>query len=202
MPLQRYEKEKMLEACLSVFAQKGYKNTSTSMLAEGAGVSKSLIFHHFKSKKKLYFSLLEHCFEKVSHALQVESVLEHEDFFEAMDLFIQRKFAYYQAHPNESKLFYEAFFSNPNELTEEIAEKFEDVLSTQNQVWGQLFEKVPLRADIDRKQAFELLVITYGHLDNQFFAKLANSEVVDTEFVHDLYRKWVSYCHMIRKGIE
>lgn len=51
MPLQLYEKEQILDACLEIFARHGYAKTSTGMLAEAAGISKALIFHHFKSKK-------------------------------------------------------------------------------------------------------------------------------------------------------
>ncbi|WP_217563394.1 TetR/AcrR family transcriptional regulator, partial [Paenibacillus sp. GbtcB18] len=62
MPIQLYERKEILEACLSVFARHGYKDTSTGMLAGAAGISMSLIFHHFNSKKTLYLSLLVHCF--------------------------------------------------------------------------------------------------------------------------------------------
>ncbi|TWL86384.1 hypothetical protein [Bacillus licheniformis] len=34
MPLQLYEKEQILDACLEVFARHGFAKTSTGMLAE------------------------------------------------------------------------------------------------------------------------------------------------------------------------
>jgi len=34
------------------------------MLAEAAGISKALIFHHFNSKKELYLNVLDRCFKK------------------------------------------------------------------------------------------------------------------------------------------
>ena len=36
MPLQLYDKEKILDTCLTVFARHGYENTSVAMLAEAA----------------------------------------------------------------------------------------------------------------------------------------------------------------------
>jgi AcrR family transcriptional regulator len=58
MPKQLYDKEQILDDCLAVFARHGYEKTSTGMLAEAAGISRALIFHHFNSKKELYLSLL------------------------------------------------------------------------------------------------------------------------------------------------
>ena len=54
MPLKLYEKEEILDACFHVFAHYGYAKTSTAMLAEAAGISKALLLHHFKNKKKLF----------------------------------------------------------------------------------------------------------------------------------------------------
>lgn len=65
MPLKLYEKQKILDACFLVFARQGYATTSTAMLAEAAGISKALIFHHFKSKKELYIRVLGRCFEEM-----------------------------------------------------------------------------------------------------------------------------------------
>ncbi|MDI3410004.1 TetR/AcrR family transcriptional regulator [Bacillus sonorensis] len=80
MPLQLYDKEQILETCLAVFARHGYAKTSTGMLAEAAGISKALIFHHFKSKKDLYLSLLDYCIDKVKKHLSIDDLPHDEDF--------------------------------------------------------------------------------------------------------------------------
>ena len=59
MPLKRYEKSTILDACFHAFAERGYDGTTTAMLAEAAGISRALIFHHFESKKKLYLTIVE-----------------------------------------------------------------------------------------------------------------------------------------------
>lgn len=81
MPLQLYEKEQILDACLAVFARYGYEKTTTAMLAEVAGVSKALIFHHFKNKRNLYISILDQCLEKVTDHLHMDDLTQYENFF-------------------------------------------------------------------------------------------------------------------------
>ena len=47
-------KDRILEAALIEFADKGYKKASTNTIVREAGVSKGLLFHYYKSKKDLY----------------------------------------------------------------------------------------------------------------------------------------------------
>ena len=47
------KQEKILRAALELFAQEGYKATSTSKVAKRAGVSEGLIFRHFENKEGL-----------------------------------------------------------------------------------------------------------------------------------------------------
>jgi AcrR family transcriptional regulator len=49
----------ILDAALSVFADRGYHNSSIDDIAREGGVSKALIYEHFASKQGLYAELLE-----------------------------------------------------------------------------------------------------------------------------------------------
>lgn len=46
-------KDKILQAALALFAEKGFHTTSVSQIAEAAGVSKGLTYNYFESKEKL-----------------------------------------------------------------------------------------------------------------------------------------------------
>jgi len=47
------KKERIIEAALHLFAEEGFKATSTSKVARKAGVSEGLIFRHFQNKDGL-----------------------------------------------------------------------------------------------------------------------------------------------------
>jgi TetR/AcrR family transcriptional regulator len=160
LPQQLYDREKILESCLAVFAHHGYKNTSTGMLAEAAGISKALIFHHFKSKKKLYFNLLEYCYEKGGRVFLMDTVLKDGDFFQAVRISMKKKFEYYRKNSNESKLVYEAFYLTPDELKEELEERYGDVFQEKNQLWEKLFAQVSLQSGVKRSEAMEFIMMT------------------------------------------
>ncbi|EPY03748.1 hypothetical protein PAALTS15_28411 [Paenibacillus alvei TS-15] len=201
MPVRLYEREKVLRACISVFASNGYKNTSTGMLAEAAGTSKALIFHHFKSKKKLYFSLLDHCFEKLSSEIRADYILDNEDFFEAIDTISRLKLNYYRKYANEYKLVYEAFYLTPNELKEDIELKYGHAIAIRYQEWERLFEKVSLREGVQRRQAFELIKITLEHFQKKFIVELKDMNNIDEDRLDVLLDEMKFFCSMIRHGI-
>lgn len=47
------KKEQIIEVATKLFSKKGFENTSVALICETAGVSKGLVFHHFKSKNEL-----------------------------------------------------------------------------------------------------------------------------------------------------
>lgn len=58
-------KEKILQTSLSLFAQKGYADTSTKEISIQAGVSEALIFKHFGNKDALLMHLIKSGYRRV-----------------------------------------------------------------------------------------------------------------------------------------
>ncbi|MES1054373.1 TetR/AcrR family transcriptional regulator [Bacillus thuringiensis] len=71
-------KEEILEAGLEVFAEKGYYNTTTALIAEKVGISQPYIFRFFRTKEELFVAALERAFERILQTFKnVESNPEH-----------------------------------------------------------------------------------------------------------------------------
>lgn len=202
MPLQRYDKEKILDICFNVFARHGYANTSTTMLAEAAGISKALIFHHFNSKKDLYLSVLDRCFEKGRVAMHFDTLMETHDFFEAKEKVSVTKFHYYKKNPDLMRIIKEAFYTTPDELKAEIQEKYGALLRANEKEWNRLFSKVPLREGVDREQAFRLIMLTLDYFDEKYLAELERSGDLEETYLQHFIEERNSYLSMIRFGIE
>jgi len=202
LPSQLYDKEQILDACLAVFAHHGYKNTSTGMLAEAAGVSKALIFHHFKSKKELYLSVLDRCFEKGRIDMGFDNLLEYQNFFEAKEKFSIIKLDYYKRNPDLYKVVREAFFAPPDALKEDIKEKYGALITNKDKEWERLFERIPLREGVDRGQAFTLVMFILDYFDNKYISELADNDDLDEKYLRSFLEERNSFLSLIRYGIE
>jgi AcrR family transcriptional regulator len=56
--------QELLDAALSVFAERGYRNTRLEEVAEEAGVTKGTIYHYFSTKEELLRRAIEHHHER------------------------------------------------------------------------------------------------------------------------------------------
>lgn len=54
---------KITEAALEVFAEYGYHGTTMEQIRQVSGLSKSLVYHYFPSKEKLFFHLVDSALE-------------------------------------------------------------------------------------------------------------------------------------------
>ena len=63
MNLEQEKRERIINAALEEFAQKGYKNASTNEIVKKANISKGLLFHYFSNKKSLYLFLFDYAMD-------------------------------------------------------------------------------------------------------------------------------------------
>lgn len=58
-------RDKILDVAEERFARRGYSGVGVRELAEAAGLSKSSLFHHFRSKDVLYLAVLDRIFDRI-----------------------------------------------------------------------------------------------------------------------------------------
>ena len=193
-----------------MFVKYGYKKTTTEMLADEAGISKALLFHHFKSKKKIYFSILEHVFEKMSLEIPEEPLTEYKDYFDARVNSGYNKVDYLRNNPKANKMMVEAFHNTPDELKEDInkfslklKEKYGDVEEKKEIVMKKLFNELNLRKDVDESHAYELISIVTQYFRKRVAIDLTDSDkIYDEKYWKNFFDKRKEFLNMIRYGIE
>jgi len=58
-------KQKIAQTALQLFAERGYENTSTQLIAREAGVSEALIFRHFGNKEQLLTHIIKSGYKRI-----------------------------------------------------------------------------------------------------------------------------------------
>lgn len=102
--IRRVNEKIILEAALSLFAEKGYNSTSMDSIAKQAKVSKGNLYNYFKNKEALLESVLQNGinqFSELYYENQLE--LESEDDFEQ---FLRANFEILKVNKSFWKLYY------------------------------------------------------------------------------------------------
>ena len=60
-------RQQIISAATEVFSRHGFQGTTLRQLAQKAGVSEAMIYHHFSSKEELYDAILEKKIEERKH---------------------------------------------------------------------------------------------------------------------------------------
>lgn len=61
---QEERRTQIIEAAMALFANRGFKGTTTREIACAAGISEAIIFRHFATKEDLYDAIIAHTLEK------------------------------------------------------------------------------------------------------------------------------------------
>ena len=63
-------REQILEAAVTVFAERGYEGASTDVIARMAGISQPYLFRLFGTKRELIIATVKRCFEDTESLFQ------------------------------------------------------------------------------------------------------------------------------------
>ena len=98
-------KNRILEAALIEFSEKGYKKASTNTIVKEAKVSKGLLFHYFISKKELYIHIYNYALETITNELYENVNFADRDVLNRLSASTLQKIESYQNHTLFTSLF-------------------------------------------------------------------------------------------------
>jgi len=129
----------IIEAAIAEFIEKGYGNTSMESIAQRAKLSKGGLYHHFKSKSEILFTVNLKFIEPVQQFIsQIEG---SPSIVDALNQYIDNYITYWVNHKKELSLYFlimNESFNNKEimelykESTSEIFDYFESIIK-----WGQ-----------------------------------------------------------------
>ena len=95
------KKQNIIRAATRLFAERGYDGTSTSQIAQEAGVTEPLIYYHFKGKDDLFSHILENSFKEYFSGLE-SLKKEVSTQFERIEGLIDFHFRFVEKMPDET----------------------------------------------------------------------------------------------------
>ncbi|MBT2639956.1 TetR/AcrR family transcriptional regulator [Bacillus sp. ISL-39] len=199
LSLNPEKQERILNAALKEFAQKGYENASTNEIVKAAGISKGLLFHYFSNKKELYFFLHNHFVDVLMEEFFSELDFSERDIFERLKNLMILKNRLMSRHPEIFDFMMSASQEASDEVKETLANANTELIHTS---YGRLFENIDLskfREGTDIQRAINIIMWTLEGFSSQALekAKKLNEGILDFD---EAFEEAEVYIDMLKKS--
>ena len=183
LSLPEDRQRKIINMGFQVFSQSTYKKAPVAEIAAKAGISKSLLFYHFKNKKELYLFLWEKSIELTSIAMKEQDVLGTNNYFEMLRRSLIGKCNLLREYPYVSEFSLRAYYEDNIEVKKEIQDSFQQINLNSEKKAFEVIDIEMLRDDIDIHQMYQEMVwASDGYLHRAFMQGDINVDKLKSDF--------------------
>ena len=114
-------RQRILEAALHEFSQRGYDAASLNTLCADNDISKGIIYHYFQDKDALYLLCVRECFERLTAHL-LESQATAGTVEQRLRAYFDARLLFFAQHPAYLGIFLNAVLYPPAHLAQRLAQ--------------------------------------------------------------------------------
>ncbi len=115
-------RQRILEAAMQEFSEKGYENASLNTVCVKYDISKGIIYHHFRDKEELYLLCVANCFAAITAYLKEVAGKLTGSAEQMLRIYFDARLHFFADNPLYLGIFVDAAFTPPASLCTEIAE--------------------------------------------------------------------------------
>ena len=184
--LDSEKQDRIINAAIKEFAQKGYDNASTNEIVKVAGISKGLLFHYFGNKKQLFLFLFDYCYTIIADDFYKKINMQEKDFFNRVRGAIIIKMDLMNKYPSLFKFMEESYMEDSPEIKVEIEKRFKEATDFN---MGKVYQGIDFskfREDMDIHKIMKIITFTFEKLSEEELlkAKLTPTHEIDYKKVH------------------
>jgi len=183
--LDSEKQDRIINAAIKEFAQKGYDSASTNEIVKEAGISKGLLFHYFQSKKQLFFFLFDYCYKLVADEFYKKVDLTERDFFKRIRQAVHIKMDLQSKYPEILTFIQEAFMQDSPEIKVEFDKKKQELNAINIGIIYDGIDLSKFRDDVDPQKILKIISWTFEKMSDEELlkAKMITGHKIDYEKV-------------------
>lgn len=155
--LEPEKQERILNAAMKKFAQKGYRNASTNEIVKEANIAKGMLFHYFHNKKDLFLSLYDYSLQILGEEFFRRIDLNERDLLKRWRQLALLKIEIIAKHPAMFSFIMAANFESDNEAKNDLQNKNKDFITSSYAMIYDHIDHSKWREDIDSKKAIDII---------------------------------------------
>ncbi|MFT5872549.1 MAG: TetR/AcrR family transcriptional regulator [Clostridium sp.] len=193
------KQERILEAAIREFADKGFEKASTNEIVKEAGISKGILFHYFKNKKNLFLFTFDYSLELCMDEFFKKVDLEEKDFFGKLRQISSYKLELVNKYPGIFKFFEVVIGEECIEIKNEIGERKKKLTDSN---YSKVFNNIDVskfRDGVDVSRSINIIMWTLEGLGTSELKKAKTSEskqinyektFAEMDIYMDIFKKW------------
>ncbi|KHE67114.1 TetR/AcrR family transcriptional regulator [Halobacillus sp. BBL2006] len=185
--LEQEKRDRILNAALAEFAQRGYKQASTNQIVKDAGISKGALFHYFKNKKDLYLSLYDHFIDLFLTQMQEQLDWTEKDIFIRNRKLASIKIELFHRYPEIFNFLNSVLTEDAREIQKALQVRRETFLSQNYKEMMADIDPSPFREGVDVDKAVDVITWSLEGFSYRQQAKVKGRKLdeIDLEEVLD-----------------
>jgi TetR/AcrR family transcriptional regulator len=196
--LEKEKRDRIINAVIKEFAQKGYENASTNEMVKEAGISKGLLFHYFKNKKQLYLFLKDHLMELLAKEFYQKVTFTDPDIFVRIEQATLIKMELRNKYPDIFKFVTSVYLEDSNEVKAELAKWKAEMTSVNLNKAFEGIDTALFREDVDIQKAIKIIIWTFEQFAEAESAKAKLSPLHDFDY-NDVINELNEYFTIFKK---
>ena len=198
MNLETEKQERILNAALKEFAQKGYKNASTNEIVKGAKISKGLLFHYFSSKKDLYLFLYDYSIDLILSEFYGKINYDERDIIKRWTEIAWLKLEITKKMPDLYDFLLSTINEDSADVKKEIDKRVNDNMKDGYRKIFAEFDTSLFKENINIKQAVDIITWTIQGFSNQMIEKMKSDPNCRGEY-EKIIAEYDSYINLLEK---
>jgi len=199
--LEPGKRQRIIDAALKEFTEKGFKRASTNEIAKNAEIGKGMLFYYFGSKEELFSFLCEYTVEFAKDRYLRSFNFETPDFLERYTMLTEIKRATISEYTNVVA-FFESFYRDEN--AEYSSKYLNEALQLREKVVGNIFDGVDyslFREDIDGSAIVRYIVWLSDAYQNDVTERVKRGEfrMNDADALSEEWQKFYDFMGDLRK---
>jgi AcrR family transcriptional regulator len=194
------KKNKIIQASIKEFADKGYMAASTNNIVKEADISKGALFNYFTNKKNLYLYVTDYTIEFYINYMLDKIKINNPDIFQRILEWQELKISISTENPTLYKFFASVFINTPEELKNEIDERYKKLKEYSEKLTLSDVDLSLFRDDIDKQRALEIIVISLNGILENSNSLYKSLDDYGYDNRNEFYNKLSEYIAILRKA--
>ncbi|CAG7626615.1 HTH-type transcriptional regulator BetI [Paenibacillus allorhizosphaerae] len=198
LSLEPEKQERILNAAMKEFAQKGYKNASTNEIVTEANISKGLLFHYFNNKKDLYLYLYDYILDMLIREFFEKIRWDENDILMRLRHYSELKIEIIKKHPEMFNFTLSAYLEQSAEIKHELNRRNKDRAAALYDRLFVDFDTSKFKEGTDIQRAIQIMIWTFEGFSSREQQKI-NSITFDQHYYDEVMADLDQYLDVLRK---